>query len=1033
MSVNISYEQQKNWNSFSRKIAREGIVLLRNDNNILPLKNEKVAVFGRTQINVLRINGHRNIEGDDKKNITEALLAGGVSVDTELYSIYENWNENNKISRYGEWSGSLPEMQLKEETVKTASQKNDKAIIVLGRNSSENHDMNVTEGGFLLSEEERDMINTVCHYFDSVILILNIACGIDLGFLDNNRIDGIIYLNHIGVWGTDALCDIIKGQVNPSGKLTLSLAKHYEDYSSSAHFGQHGGGVIQDYYEDIFVGYRWFDTFKKHVVFPFGHGLSYTKFEISDIKATITDKAEITAKITNVGNLDGKEVLQLYFSAPQTKDGAKLSKPLKELCGFTKTKLLAPNESEILTLCVGIKDMTSFDDTGVLGEKNTWMLEKGEYRLYIGTSSADITLAGIYTQNENEIVKKCYPITTTLPKRLTSNGNYEKLPFKPANPQKGLQIVAIGENIVDIKDNCSGKSVSNLEELKIDESISFRLIAGSAGKHILKFENIHDNNLSELMNISVDGVALSEEKISAHSTEMILPIVPCDVTITAKRQLPSISNLIIQKAEQKEIIDAEKENIIEAANMYEGSFTIGIDHFSDDGFGNSGSCITKMTRAGMYSLYKFEILESGKYDIKFNYAYSGETCRANDILAVFVSNIVRPLNKMILEKTYNAGERRIFKDTKAANITLDKGTVYFKIAAENMPFPDISKIIIKRNEHAIAEDFLEETSAERKQGNATARKLIDLGEYTPEGIQLIEVYKNPSFMDAFLNQLSNRELATLVSGTIHNVTPGGDVGSNHPLPARGVPATQTADGSEGLRQQFMNPTGYPAPIVLAASFDKELYRQYGEIMGEECNAYGVDLWLAPSINIFRNPCGGRNNVYASEDPYVSGKFAAEITKGVQKHGVAAVVKHYCANNTEYERLKSNSRVSAKALREIYIKGFEIAVKESNPWAIMSSYNSVNNTKACESYELITDIPRKEWGWDGAFFTDWWNDSKHVEELKAGHDLKMCTGDIDGVTAALDSGELTREQVKVCAERVLNMIMKTKRVNELFNK
>lgn len=162
-------------------------------------------------------------------------------------------------------------------------------------------------------------------------------------------------------------------------------------------------------------------------------------------------------------------------------------------------------------------------------------------------------------------------------------------------------------------------------------------------------------------------------------------------------------------------------------------------------------------------------------------------------------------------------------------------------------------------------------------------------------------------------------------------------------------------------------------------------------------------------------------------------FAIEQIKAVQKHGVAAMMKHYCANNTEYERLKSNSRVSERALREIYMKGFELAVKEANPWAIMSSYNHVNGIKACESEELITDVPRNEWHWDGVFATDWWNDSNHVRELKAGHDLKMATGDIEGVTQALDSGELTREQVYVSAERVLNMLMKITSVKQFMER
>ena len=146
-------------------------------------------------------------------------------------------------------------------------------------------------------------------------------------------------------------------------------------------------------------------------------------------------------------------------------------------------------------------------------------------------------------------------------------------------------------------------------------------------------------------------------------------------------------------------------------------------------------------------------------------------------------------------------------------------------------------------------------------------------------------------------------------------------------------------------------------------------------------------------------------------------------------GVATVLKHYTANSTEFERQKSNSRVSGRALREIYLKTFEIACKNGNPWCMMSSYNFVNDKKVCEDYTLITDIPRNEWHWNGIFMTDWWNDSSHIEELKAGHDLKMSTGDIEGVTDALDSGELTREQAYVCAERVLKTLMKIGRIKK----
>ena len=146
-----------------------------------------------------------------------------------------------------------------------------------------------------------------------------------------------------------------------------------------------------------------------------------------------------------------------------------------------------------------------------------------------------------------------------------------------------------------------------------------------------------------------------------------------------------------------------------------------------------------------------------------------------------------------------------------------------------------------------------------------------------------------------------------------------------------------------------------------------------------------------------------------------------------------MLKHYCANNTEFERLKSNSRVSERALRELYIRAFETVVRDADPVAIMSSYNHVNDIKACENRELITDIPRREWHWDGVFMTDWWNDSDHVAELKAGHDLKMATGDIDGVTAALDRGDLSREEVYPCAARVMRMLLRLKTAQEFLRK
>lgn len=415
--------------------------------------------------------------------------------------------------------------------------------------------------------------------------------------------------------------------------------------------------------------------------------------------------------------------------------------------------------------------------------------------------------------------------------------------------------------------------------------------------------------------------------------------------------------------------------------------------------------------------------EAGFYDISFKCRYSGETEKIGNVMSMAVSNISQPLYGAELEKVTDEDGENVFAYTKPITIELPAGVAYLKFVVEKLPFPDMAEIIIEKSTATAVAGEADGEVIKTEKAAAQPTPQIEPDNGVREGILLRDVYENPELMQAFLEQLSNRELATVVSGTGLNKTNHATVGCNHPLFVRGIPAAQTSDGSGGLYQRGMHTVNYSASILLASSFNRDMLREYGNVIGEECKKCEVDMWLAPAINIFRNPLGGRNYTYASEDPYVAAVFAIEQIKAVQSYGVVSMVKHYCANNTEYERLKSNSRVSERALREIYMKAFELAIREANPWAIMSSYNHVNNTKVCEDRCLITDIPRDEWHWDGVFVTDWWNDSNHVRELKAGHDLKMATGDIDGVTKALDDGELTREEVYVSARRVLNMLMK----------
>ncbi len=181
--------------------------------------------------------------------------------------------------------------------------------------------------------------------------------------------------------------------------------------------------------------------------------------------------------------------------------------------------------------------------------------------------------------------------------------------------------------------------------------------------------------------------------------------------------------------------------------------------------------------------------------------------------------------------------------------------------------------------------------------------------------------------------------------------------------------------------------------------------------------------MAPAVNLHRSPLCGRNFEYWSEDPLLTGKLAAAMVRGIQSQHIAATVKHFACNNKETNRKHSDSRVSQRALREIYLRAFEIIVREAQPWAIMSAYNIINGRRASESKELLTDILRGDWGYTGMVMTDWWNRAEHYKEILAGNDLKMANGYPERVQAALEQGLITRADLEACAERVLELILK----------
>lgn len=279
-------------------------------------------------------------------------------------------------------------------------------------------------------------------------------------------------------------------------------------------------------------------------------------------------------------------------------------------------------------------------------------------------------------------------------------------------------------------------------------------------------------------------------------------------------------------------------------------------------------------------------------------------------------------------------------------------------------------------------------------------------------------------LDEFVAQLTDEDLCYLISGT-PNTGVANTFGYGN-LPEYGVPSVMTADGPAGLRitpDCGVCTTAFPCSTLIACTFNPEVAYAVGAAGGAEVKENNIAVWLTPAVNIHRSPLCGRNFEYYSEDPFLAGKMAAAMVNGIQSENVGATAKHFACNDKETNRMESDSRLSERALREIYLKAFEIIVKDSNPWSIMTSYNIINGHRASENYDLLTGILKGEWGYEGMVTTDWWTHGEHYKEALAGNDIKMGCGFPERLLEAMKIGVITRDDIVKCAKRVLGLILK----------
>ncbi|MBQ8228758.1 MAG: glycoside hydrolase family 3 protein [Clostridia bacterium] len=468
-----------------RRVAGEGAVLIKN-NGVLPLKKgTKVSLFGRVQHNWF-FTGYGS-GGDVNRPYAVNLIDGirkcpDLVLNEQLAITYESWCIDNIINDavWGMWPRFYPEMPITDGDVLNASIDSECAVVTIGRSSGEDRENALEKGSYYLTDDERKLLDKVAYRFDKTVVLLNIGSLIDLAWIEEygDKIDAVLILWQGGMESGNAAADLLCGKTNPCGKLTSTVSRNYTDQPSAKDFG---GKKFNNYTEDIYVGYRYFETFNKDaVLYPFGYGLSYTDFEIGCSSAVSTkDGFRFDIEIKNTGSLRGKEAFGLYVKKPI----GVLGNPEKQLVAFGKSKLISPQKSQSLKADVSFYQLASYDDSGITGFKSAYVIEKGEYEFYLGGDVRNAQKIFTYYQEETVLysqLSQClapensFPVLNPIDGTRLCTANETNLKTKildnmpkatPITGDKGYKLQDVKSRKVSMDDFVAQLSLTELEAI----------------------------------------------------------------------------------------------------------------------------------------------------------------------------------------------------------------------------------------------------------------------------------------------------------------------------------------------------------------------------------------------------------------------------------------------------------------------------------------------------------------------------------------------------------------------------------------